>query len=77
MMDFNGALYSNEKHKRGTPVPMLANLGLLTESPKYRKIVTSILINHNVGESSEQLIANLRNRIKAKNTMKRQLNCKK
>ena len=63
LMDFNSILYSNKKHKRGTPVPMLANLGLLTESPKYRKIVTSILINHNVGESSEQLIANLRNMI--------------
>ena len=63
MMDFNSILYSNEKHKRGTPVPMLARLGSLTESPKYREIVTKILINHNVGESSEQLIANLRNMI--------------
>ncbi len=63
MMDFNSILYSNKKHKRGTPVPMLARLGSLTESPKYREIVTKILINHNVGESSEQLIANLRNKI--------------
>ena len=63
MMDFNGALYSNEKHKRGTPVPMHANLRSLTESPKYREIVNKILINHNLGESSKQLIANLRNGI--------------
>lgn len=63
MMDFNSILYSNKKHKRGTPVPMLARLGSLTESPKYREIVNKILINHNVGESSEQLIANLRNMI--------------
>ena len=63
MMDYNSILYSNEKHKQGTPVPMHANLRSLTESPKYRKIVTNILINHNLGESSEQLIANLRNGI--------------
>ena len=63
LMDFNGSLYSNEKHKRGTPVPMLARLGSLTESPKYREIVNKILINHNLGESSKQLIANLRNGI--------------
>ena len=63
MMDFNSILYSNKKHKRGTPVPMLARLGSLTESPKYREIVNKILINHNVGESSKQLIANLRNGI--------------
>ena len=42
---------------------MLALLGSLTESSEYSKIVTSILGNHNIGESSEQLIANLRNRI--------------
>jgi len=63
LMDFNGVLYSTEKHKQGTAVPIYANFISLTESPKYRKIVTSILINHNLGESSEQLIANLRNRI--------------
>ena len=63
LMDFNSVLYSNEKHERGTTVPMLAGLDSLTESSEYYKIVTSILGNHNVGESSEQLIANLRNRI--------------
>lgn len=63
LLDFNSILYSNEKHERGTTVPILAGLGSLTESSKYYKIVTSILGNHNVGESSEQLIANLRDRI--------------
>lgn len=63
LMRFNSILYSKEKHERGTPVPMLARLGSLTGSLEYYKIVSSILGNHNVGESSEQLIANLRNRI--------------
>ena len=63
LIDFSSTLYSNEKHEKGTTVPMLAELGSLTESSEYYKIVTSILGNHNVGESSEQLIANLRNRI--------------
>ena len=63
LMDFNSVLYSNEKNERGTTVPMLALLGSLTESSEYYKIVASILCNNNVGESSEQLIANLKNRI--------------
>lgn len=63
LMDFNSVLYSNEKKENWTSVPMLASVGLLTESSEYYKIVTSILGNHNVGESSEQLIANLKNRI--------------
>ena len=63
LMDFNSILYSNEKRERGTTFPMLAMLGSLTESSEYYKMITSILGNHNVGESSEQLIANLRNRI--------------
>lgn len=63
LMYFNGTLYSDEKYERGTISPMLAMLGTLTESTKYYRIVASILGNHNIGESSEQLIANLRNRI--------------
>lgn len=63
LMDFNSILYSSEKDEKGTTVPMLAMLGSLTESPEYSKIVANILGNHNIGESSEQLIANLRNRI--------------
>ena len=63
LMNFNNVLYSNKKYERGTTVPMLAMLGPLAESSEYYKIITSILGNHNVGESSEQLIANLRNRI--------------
>ncbi len=62
-MNFNSILYSNEKHEKGTTVPILATMGSLTESNEYYKIVASIIGNHNIGESSEQLIANLRNRI--------------
>ncbi len=42
---------------------MLASLGSLVESPEYGRIVSIIIGNHNIGESFEQLIANLRNRI--------------
>ena len=62
--EFNGALGSNNKRKNGAAtVPMLAGLGSLIESPEYRKIIDIILYNHNLGESSDQLIANLKNRI--------------
>lgn len=63
LLGFNSILYSNEKYERGATVPMLAMLGSLTESQEYYKIVASILGNHNIGESSEQIISNLRNRI--------------
>lgn len=63
LLEFNSILYSNEKYERGATVPMLAMLGSLTESQEYYKIVASILGNHNIGESSEQIISNLRNRI--------------
>ena len=63
LIDFNGILYSNEKRERGTTVPMIAMLSSLIESPDYYKIVASIIGNHNVGESSEQIIDNLKNRI--------------
>lgn len=63
LIDFNSVLYSNERYNRGTTTSMLAELSSLTKSPEYNKIVISILGNHNVGESSEQLIANLKNRI--------------
>lgn len=63
IMDFNNILYSSEMHENGKSKPMIALLGSLTESPDYYKIVASVLGNHNVGESSEQLIANLRKRI--------------
>lgn len=62
LLNFNGILYSNEK-KYGLISPMIAQLSSLTESPQYYKIVASILGNHNIGESSEQLINNLRNKI--------------
>ena len=63
LVEFNDILYSDEKYEKGTTTPVLANLSSLTKSSNYYQIVASILGNHNVGESSEQLIANLRNRI--------------
>lgn len=63
LMDFNGVLSSNVKHERGTPAPIMALLGALTDSSEYYRMVASIIGNHNIGESSEQLIANLRSRI--------------
>ena len=64
LLDFNGILYSNKKKEGWTSVPMLASVCSLTsDSPEYYKMVYSIIGNHNIGESSEQLIANLKNRI--------------
>lgn len=63
LLNFNSILYSNKEHKIGETVPMLAMLGSLTESPEYYKIVAGILDNHNIDESSEQIISNLRNGI--------------
>lgn len=65
LMDFDGTLYSNEKHEEETTFPMFANISLLIRPfvNEYYNIVTSIISNHNIGESSDQLIANLRNRV--------------
>ena len=63
LMRFNGALYSNVKRDRGNVVPMIAFLGTLTESIEYSRIISSIICNHNLGESSEQIIDNLKNSI--------------
>lgn len=63
LINFDSILYSNEEHEGGATVPMLARLGSLTDSPEYDRIVANILGNHNIGESSEQIINNLRNRI--------------
>ena len=61
--DYNGMLYSNKKRERRLSVPMLANLCNFNNDPVYWKIIDSILCNHNVGKTSEQLINNLKNKI--------------
>lgn len=62
--NFKSVLHSNEQPDRETRlVPMIASLASLTGLSKYYRIVVTLLRNHNVGESSEQIIANLRNRI--------------
>lgn len=63
LLGFNYVLHSNIKNEEGATIPITANLGSLTESLECYKIVVSILGNHNVGESSEQIISNLRNRV--------------
>lgn len=60
---FDGNLYSNADPEKYITEPILARLGLLTESCEYYEIVANIIGNHNMGKSSEQLIADLRNRI--------------
>ena len=64
LMDDNYILYSNAKKmdEKWKTVPMKANLCPLIDSDYYW-IVNKIIGNHNLGESSEQLVANLRNKI--------------
>lgn len=63
LLKFDIFLYSNEEQERGKNAPMVAILGSLIDSSRYYTIFASIIGNHNIGESSEQLIANLRNKI--------------
>ena len=60
---WNWDLYSAETLQDGESVPIFSNLSLLREIPEYEKIVISIIGNHNVGLSSNQLISNLKNKI--------------
>lgn len=62
-MHFNDILYSNESKDKETVVPMLAGIRSLMESSELSRVVNSILGAHNLGVSSKQIIANLRNRI--------------
>lgn len=64
LMDDKNILYSNAKKmdEKWVTVPMLAKLYPLIDSDYYW-IVNNIISNHNLGESSEQLVENLRNRI--------------
>ncbi len=62
-VNFNNVLYSNEKKGKGTTSPIIALLDPLMESLKLYEVVNSILVAHNLGISSKQIIDNLRNRI--------------
>ena len=55
-------LYSDSENNE-TTVPILASLSPLTETKKIDELVFEMISNHNSGESSEQLISNLKNRI--------------
>ena len=63
LKDWDWHLHSIETPQDGESVPIFSNLSLLREIPEYEKIVISIIGNHNVGLSSNQLISNLRNKI--------------
>ena len=63
LKDWDWHLHSTETPQDGESVPIFSNLSLLREIPEYEKIVISIIGNHNVGLSSNQLISNLRNKI--------------
>ena len=65
LMNFNGSLYSRIEDGPSSSVPMIASLSTLTQVSDYYRIFATIAGNHNIGETSDQLIANLRNRIKA------------
>ncbi len=56
-------LYSIEKPEGEAIVPIFARIDSLIDSSEYQDIVDRIFVNHNMGESSEQLIDNLRNSI--------------
>ena len=62
-LSWNHILYSADKKQDKSTVPMIANLNNLYDSKDYARIVTSIIVNHNLGISSEQIISNLKNNI--------------
>ena len=62
-MDFNGTLYSIYSHE-GSTVPMMANTTSLMQEAEYAQMISCMLGNHNVGESSEQLLSDLKNNIR-------------
>lgn len=62
-LDWNHILYSNNNGSKGSTVPMICELSNLYESREYERIVTSIISSHNLNQSSEQIIDNLRQAI--------------
>ena len=61
----NGRLYSKETYDSKDVCPISAGISSLLDYDSYTisKIVTKILLNHNLGESSKQIIDNLKNEI--------------
>lgn len=62
-LTWNWGLTSDVVVPRGGQIPICSSLNILGETTYYSQIVTAIIGNHNLGESSEQLIFNLRNKI--------------
>lgn len=63
-LDWNHTLYSNDKEQENSAtVPMLCGLTCLYDSNEYASIATSIITNHNLARSSEQIIGNLKKAI--------------
>lgn len=62
-LSWNHILYSSANIPRGQVQPLVSNLSLLYEKQDLARIVTSLITSHNLGASSDQLIANLRNRV--------------
>lgn len=64
-MDINWdqTLYSSTEKQENSTIPMICGLSCLYESREYERIVTSIITNHNLNQSSKQIIDNLRQAI--------------
>lgn len=60
---WNHTLYSDDREKEKFTVPMICNLSNLYDSSEYAGIVTSMITNHNLHHSSEQVISNLKQAI--------------
>ncbi len=62
-LDWNHTLYSNDKKQENSNVPIFCGLTSLYDSNEYASIATSIITNHNLVQSSEQIINNLKKEI--------------
>lgn len=62
-LDWNHTLYSNDKKQENSTVPIFCGLTSLYDSNEYANIATSIITNHNLIQSSEQIIGNLKKAI--------------
>lgn len=70
-IDWNYNLYSSIDTSRGKTVPMISTLSTLFDSVDYSKIIISLLGNHNLGISGDQIISNLKNRISSQQLSER------
>lgn len=62
-LDWNHILYSNNNWPKDSTAPIICSLGGLYESKEYENIITSIITSHNLNQSPEQIIDNLRQSI--------------